>query len=238
MIDFINERIFKDPIDESGEDVKYLKTKYFNDLNSYIRPIAGKLLLNFEPYKIKVEDSYKDAIKDSAENFFCTDEDGLVNVEKELNPALSDDFSTYLKLRQDNDGKFGEVDYLSHLAKYFNYILSACADKNGNIAFSTACRNNKEKALATTFLVPLLELTYDFVSQYEDNDKSEIKQTKDFILDCIKHIEQSYKGILTITTGIGKPAVLVSPFSKPSVIKVLLCILDNEWHHIMMKTFF
>ena len=191
FIDFINERIFKDPIDESGEDVKYLKTKYFNDLNSYIRPIAGKLLLNFEPYKIKVEDSYKDAIKDSAENFFCTDEDGLVNVEKELNPALSDDFSTYLKLRQDNDGKFGEVDYLSHLAKYFNYILSACADKNGNIAFSTACRNNKEKALATTFLVPLLELTYDFVSQYEDNDKSEIKQTKDFILDCIKHIEQS-----------------------------------------------
>lgn len=190
FIEFINERIFKDPIDESGEEVKYLKTKYFNGLNSHIRPIVGKLLLDFEPRLIKVEDSYKEAMKDSAENFFCTDEDGLVNVEKELNPALSDDFSKYLKLRQ-NDGKFGEVNYLSHLAKYFNYILSACADKNGNIAFCTACRNNKEKALATTFLVPLLELAYDFVSQYEDNDKSEIKQTKDFILDCIKHIEQS-----------------------------------------------
>ena len=182
FIEFINERIFKDPIDESGEEVKYLKTKYFNGLNSHIRPIVGKLLLDFEPRLIKVEDSYKEAMKDSAENFFCTDEDGLVNVEKELNPALSDDFSKYLKLRQ-NDGKFGEVNYLSHLAKYFNYILSACADKNGNIAFCTACRNNKEKALATTFLVPLLELAYDFVSQYEDNDKSEIKQTKDFILD-------------------------------------------------------
>lgn len=110
---------------------------------------------------------------------------------KSTKPRVERRFSAYLKLRQDNDGKFGEVDYLSHLAKYFNYILSACADKNGNIAFSTACRNNKEKALATTFLVPLLELTYDFVSQYEDNDKSEIKQTKDFILECIKHIEQS-----------------------------------------------
>lgn len=191
FIEFINERIFKDPIDESGEEVKYLKTKYFNDLNSYIRPIVGKLLLDFEPRLVKVEDSYKEAMKDSAENFFCTDEDGLISVEKELSPALSDDFSAYLKTRQDNDGKFTEVDYLAHLAKYFNYILSACSDKDGNIAFSTACRSNKEKALATTFLIPLLELTYDFVSQYEDNDKLEIKETKDFILDCIKHIERS-----------------------------------------------
>ena len=54
--------------------IKYLKVSYFNQMNSYIRPIVGRLLLDFEPQSIKIEDSYREAMKDSAEDFFCTDE--------------------------------------------------------------------------------------------------------------------------------------------------------------------
>ena len=89
--EFLVKDIFNEPIDESGEEVKYLKVSYFNQMNSYIRPIVGRLLLDFEPQSIKIEDSYREAMKDSAEDFFCTDE--LVSVVKELNPAISDDFS-------------------------------------------------------------------------------------------------------------------------------------------------
>lgn len=186
--EFLVKDIFNEPIDESGEEVKYLKVSYFNQMNSYIRPIVGRLLLDFEPQSIKIEDSYREAMKDSAEDFFCTDE--LVSVVKELNPAISDDFSAYLEKCKEQ-GKYTSVDYIRNVGKYFSYILSACSNSDGKIAFSTACRNNKEKALATTFLIPLLELTYDFISQYEDNEDQVTRETKDFILDSIKFIESS-----------------------------------------------
>ena len=188
--EFLNNGIFNEPIDESGEEVKYLKISYFSKINSYLRPIAGKLLLDFEPQSIKIEDSYKDAMKESAEEFYCSDE--LIDVEKELNPALNDDFAAYLDKCKEQ-GKYLCVDYIRNLAKYFDYILYACANKDGKIAFSisSACRNKKEKSLAISFLIPLLELTYDFISQYEDPDDTVTKETKDFILDCIKFIEHS-----------------------------------------------
>lgn len=188
--EFLNNSIFNEPIDESGEEVKYLKISYFSKMNSYLRPISGKLLLDFEPQSIKVEDSYKDAMKESAEDFYCSDE--LIDVEKELNPALNDDFAAYLDKCKEQ-GKYISVDYIRNLAKYFDYILYACANKDGKIAFSisSACRNKKEKSLAISFLIPLLELTYDFISQYEDPDDTVTKDTKDFVLDCIEYIRHS-----------------------------------------------
>lgn len=190
--DFISRDIFNEPIDESGEEVKYLKTSFFDSrLNSYILPIVGKLLLDFEPQEIKLEDTYKDALKDSdnASYFYCADE--LVNVRKELLPALKDDLSDYLS-ECSKQGKYTSINYLINLQRYFSYILSACANKDGDIAFNTPCKN-PSRALAESFLIPLLELTYDFVSQYEDGEDSVIKETKDFILDSIKFIEHSDK---------------------------------------------
>lgn len=189
--DFITRDIFNEPIDESGEDVKYLKTNFFNSLDSYIFPIVNKLLLEFEPQIIKLEDNYKNALKDSenATNFYCGDE--LVNVEKELLPATKDDICQYLN-KCNSEGKYTSVNYLKNLNKYFSYILLACADSNGNMVFNTSCKD-EESALSDTFLIPMLELTYDFISQYEDADDYVVKETKDFILDCTKYIERSTK---------------------------------------------
>lgn len=61
--EFLVKDIFNEPIDESGEEVKYLKVSYFNQMNSYIRPIVGRLLLDFEPQSIKIEDSYREAMR-------------------------------------------------------------------------------------------------------------------------------------------------------------------------------
>lgn len=113
-------------------------------MNSYIRPIVGRLLLDFEPQSIKIEDSYREAMKDSAEDFFCTDE--LVSVVKELNPAISNDFSAYLEKCKEQ-GKYTSVDYIRNVGKYFSYILSACSNSDGKIAFQLHAEITKRKHL-------------------------------------------------------------------------------------------
>ena len=189
--DFITRDIFNEPIDESGEEVKYLKTIYFNKLDSYIFPLIKELLLDFEPRKIQLEENYKEPLKekDTANNFYCSDE--LFSVQKDLLPAIQKDICEYLT-KCNSEGKYTGIDYYKNLNKYFNYILSACANSKGEMAFNTSCKEVDE-ALAETFLIPIFELTYDFISQYEDSEDSVVKETKDFILDCTKYIERSSK---------------------------------------------
>lgn len=188
--DFISQSIFKEPIDEGGEDVTYLKTSFFDTLDSHIFPIINKLLLDFEPCELTMQREFIDAFKNDndAKCFFCSDE--TINVEKELCTALKDDLFKHLEDCKNAEGKFLEINYYTHLNKYFSYILEACSDKNGNIAFNTPYKY-PEEALADSFLIPLLELTYDFVSQYEDGEAPTIKEVRDFLLDCIKFVEQS-----------------------------------------------
>lgn len=190
--EFVAQNIFNEPIDESGEEVKYLKTDFFNKLDSHLFILIKDLLLNFEPRKVTLEKDYIDALKDSdnACNFYCTDE--LISIET-VRSALQDDVSGYL-LKCQERGKYIDINYLATLNKYFMYILSACSNENGEIAFNSPCKDS-DAALTDTFLIPLFELTYDFVSQYEDSDDGVVKEVRDFLLDCIKHIEHSRDGL-------------------------------------------
>ena len=45
--EFITQSIFNEPIDEGGEEVTYLKTSYFETLDSHLFPIVKELLLDF-----------------------------------------------------------------------------------------------------------------------------------------------------------------------------------------------
>ena len=188
--EFITQSIFNEPIDEGGEEVTYLKTSFFETIDSHLFPIVKDLLLDFEPRELTMEKDYIDAFKDeiNAKCFYCSDE--TINVEKELCPALKDDLSILLDKCKNSDAKYLDINYYTHLNKYFSYILDACADKNGKIAFNSPYKY-AEEALADSFLIPLLELTYDFVSQYEDSEAPAIKEVRDFLLDCIKHVEHS-----------------------------------------------
>lgn len=188
--EFITQSIFNEPIDEGGEEVTYLKTSFFETIDSHLFPIVKDLLLDFEPRELTMEKDYIDAFKDeiNAKCFYCSDE--TINVEKELCPALKDDLSIFLDKCKNSDAKYLDINYYTHLNKYFSYILDACADKNGKITFNSPYKY-AEEALADSFLIPLLELTYDFVSQYEDSEAPAIKEVRDFLLDCIKHVEHS-----------------------------------------------
>ena len=188
--EFITQSIFNEPIDEGGEEVTYLKTSFFETIDSHLFPIVKDLLLDFEPRELTMEKDYIDAFKDeiNAKCFYCSDE--TINVEKELCPALKDDLSIFLDKCKNSDAKYLDINYYTHLNKYFSYILDACADKNGKIAFNSPYKY-AEEALADSFLIPLLELTYDFVSQYEDSEAPAIKEVRDFLLDYIKHVEHS-----------------------------------------------
>ena len=188
--EFITQSIFNEPIDEGGEEVTYLKTSFFETIDSHLFPIVKDLLLDFEPRELTMEKDYIDAFKDeiNAKCFYCSDE--TINVEKELCPALKDDLSIFLDKCKNSDAKYLDINYYTHLNKYFSYILDACADKNGKIAFNSPYKY-AEEALADSFLIPLLELTYDFVSLYEDSEAPAIKEVRDFLLDCIKHVEHS-----------------------------------------------
>ena len=190
--EFITQSIFNEPIDEGGEEVTYLKTSFFETIDSHLFPIVKDLLLDFEPRELTMEKDYIDAFKDeiNAKCFYCSDE--TINVEKELCPALKDDLSIFLDKCKNSDAKYLDINYYTHLNKYFSYILDACADKNGKIAFNSPYKY-AEEALADSFLIPLLELTYDCVSQYEDSEAPAIKEVRDFLLDCIKHVEHSKK---------------------------------------------
>lgn len=189
---FLTQKIFKDPIDESGEEVTYLKVEHFNNIDSYLFPLFTELLLNFEPRLINLSKTYKDALRSSTKDFFCTSEEELVSIDNDLLPALSDDVKEMLSKEQ-SKGKFDGVNYIEHINKYFHYILSALTNKNGEIAFSMVGDKQRAETFATTFLIPLFELSYDFMSQYEDDSDDKIKNTKDFLLECIKAIENGLK---------------------------------------------
>lgn len=188
--EFITQSIFNEPIDEGGEEVTYLKTSYFETLDSHLFPIVKELLLDFEPRELTMEKDYIDAFKNEADakSFFCSDE--TINVEKVLCPALKDDLCLFLDKCKNSEAKYLNINYYTHLNKYFSYILDACANEEGEIAFNSPYKY-AEEALADSFLIPLLELTYDFVSQYEDNEAPSIKEVRDFLLDCIKYVEHS-----------------------------------------------
>lgn len=186
--DFIARDIFKEPIDNSGEPVRYLKTSYLNEIDPYLFKIMKPLLLEMQPHLIKGTEGNKKALRASYQNFYGEDEGELVKVEGELVPALAKDISAYLKSLQE-EGHYGNINYVVNINKYFSYILSACANEENMMAFSMiGDANNKGYVMTDIFLIPLLELAYDFISQYEDDLEASVKETKDFILHLINKL--------------------------------------------------
>jgi hypothetical protein len=185
--DFITKPIFSEPIDGTGNDaVKYLKTEYFNEIDSRLWKHMGEWLLNFEPCTYKINRDDREALMSCPDTFFVSED--LVEADKIL-VALQKDLSCYLKEKQDL-GFYPRVDYLKNIHKYFTYVLSACSDKDGNVIFKTP-NKRFEESFANAFAIPLFEIVYDLISQYEDDNDTGFKQTKDFVLDCIKWTEKA-----------------------------------------------
>ena len=184
--ELITKPIFKEPIDEGGEAVSYLKTQFFNELNGRIQAaILGKVISEFQPIEFEIKD-YKQDLKECIPYFFCSSE--RINTEIDLIPVLRDDlYSIHLKKYQE-EGKFDSVNYIEHIQPYLSYILSGISDAEGNIAFGMINDSKPDEVLASNFLIPLIELTYDFISLYQDDSIKETRESLDFLLNLINQI--------------------------------------------------
>jgi hypothetical protein len=187
--ELITKSIFREPIDEGGEAVTYLKTQFFNDVNGRIQAaILGKVLTEFQPIEFDVKD-FKQDLRDCVPFFLCSS--ATINTEIDLIAVLRDDFySIHLKNYQ-QEGKFDSVNYIEHIHPYFTYILNGISDSDGNISFGMINDSKPDEIIATTFLTPLLELTYDFISLYQDDTIKETRESLDFLLHLINSINKS-----------------------------------------------
>jgi len=189
--ELITKSVFKEPIDEGGEAVSYLKTQFFNDINGRIQSVVlGKALTEFRPIEFEVKD-FKQDLKECVSYFLCSSE--VINTELDLIPSIRDDFySIHLKKYQ-QEGRFDTVNYIEHIQPYLSYILNGISDSNGNIAFGMINDSNSDQILASTFLIPLLELTYDFISLYQDDTVKETRESLDFLLTLINAANKSFQ---------------------------------------------
>ena len=187
--ELITKSIFKEPIDEGGEAVSYLKTQFFNEINGRIQAvILGKVLTEFQPLEFDIKD-FKNDLRDCVPFFLCGSE--KINTEIDLIPVLREDlYSNHLKNFQ-KEGKFDSVNYIEHIQPYFSYILNGISDSEGNIAFGMINDTKRDEILESTFLTPLLELSYDFISLYQDDSVKETRESLDFLLCLINLINKS-----------------------------------------------
>lgn len=186
--ELITKSIFKEPIDEGGEAVSYLKTQFFNDLNGRIQAaFLGKALTEFQPLEFDIKD-FKNDLRDCVPYFLCGSQ--KINTEIDLIPVLREDlYVNHLKNFQ-KEGKFDSVNYIEHIQPYFSYILSGISDSEGNIAFGMINDTKPDEILESTFLIPLLELSYDFISLYQDDSVKETRESLDFLLHLISLINK------------------------------------------------
>ncbi|KAA6343085.1 hypothetical protein EZS27_009216 [termite gut metagenome] len=186
--EIITKPIFKEPIDEGGEAVTYLKTDIFNDIDGRLYPLLSKMLFDFSPIEFEIKD-FKLILKDYTEHFYCSAK--KCNVENDLLPVLKNDlYASFLKKLQEEE-KYTSINYIEHIQPYFSYILSGISDENGDMAFGMINDRNPDKVLSDSFIIPLIELTYDFISLYQDDSLKEIKETLDFLLLIISKINES-----------------------------------------------
>lgn len=187
--ELITKSIFREPIDDGGEAVTYLKTGFFNEIPGRIQAaMLNKLIISFEPQEFNITE-YKLDLKDCTPYFYCASE--IKNSEIDVLSALREDlYQTHLK-RFETLGKYTTVNYIEHIHPYFSYILNGISDNDGNMAFGMINDSKPEEVISTTFLIPLLELTYDFISLYEDDSLKETRETLDFLLNIISQINES-----------------------------------------------
>lgn len=187
--ELVTRPIFKEPIDDGGESVTYLKTGFFNEIPGKIQAVMlNRLLTSFEPQEFEIEDCKSD-LKDCVTYFYSANK--TINAESDLLSVLRDDlYIIHLKKFQD-EGNYSSVNYIEHIQPYFSYILNGISDNKGNIAFGMIGDTEPCKVLSEIFLIPLLELTYDFISLYQDDSVKETRETLNFLLSIIHQINES-----------------------------------------------
>lgn len=188
--ELITKTIFNEPIDDGGEAVTYLKTDFFNQFPGRTKSkYLAKELISFAPNSFELDETDKTDLRECVNLFYCNSK--LLNADQDILPELQKDIYNDKLLKYQEEGNYTRVDYAKHIEPFFSYILSGISDENGQIGFGMINDNKPDEVLSNTFLLPLLELTYDFISLYQDDSIKETRETLDFILKIIDQITKS-----------------------------------------------
>ena len=181
---------FSDPIESSEEGsspITYVKTEYFNDFSEELKDeFLPKLITEIKPVAISF-DSNRDYILKSKKYLFCSP--NTVNISQKLLPALAKDVNDGILKPLKEKGTYLELDYDLTTRKYFDFFLRSIANENNEIAFGMVDDVSADQSFCELFLLPLIHLSYDFITQYEEESITRNKQAAEFLLNILSDIK-------------------------------------------------
>lgn len=186
--------LFFQPVDSQSDTVKYLNDKFFEEKipPHIINSVFKNLLFNNCPNKVTIGElnshfsKCKTAFIGSKKLKYRSEI--LSIIESDLN---STDETRKVSLKHfQSQSKYKKAEWRV-IGYYLNTILESISDQEGNIAFGVLGNDNWQDLFATTILKPLIQLTYDFIIQFEDSNEQSTQHCCDFLLEVIKLIDSS-----------------------------------------------
>jgi hypothetical protein len=189
--EFLSEfTFFSDPIESSEEGsspITYVKTDFFGDFSEELKDeFLPKLISEIKPINISF-DNNRDYILKSKKFLFCSP--NVINISQKLMPTLAKDVNEgILKPFKEKD-IYLELDYDLTIRKYFDFFLRSIANEENNIAFGMVDDVAADQSFCELFLLPLIHLSYDFITQYEEESIARNKQAAEFLLNMLTNIK-------------------------------------------------
>lgn len=181
---------FSDPIESSEEGsspITYVKTEYFNDFSEELKDeFLPKLITEIKPTAISF-DSNRDFILKSKKYLFCSP--NTVNISQRLLPALSKDVNDGILKPLKENGIYIELDYDLTIRKYFDFFLRSIANENNEITFGMVDDVAADQSFCELFLLPLIHLSYDFITLYEEESITRNKQAAELLLNILSDVK-------------------------------------------------
>jgi len=181
---------FSDPIEsseESSSPITYVKTEYFNDFSEELKDeFLPKLIAEIKPISISFDDN-RDYILKSKKYLFCSP--STISIPQRLLPALSKDINEGILKPSKENGSYLELDYDLTIRKYFDFFLRSIANEKNEITFGMVDDVAVDQSFCDLFLLPLIHLSYDFITQYEEESIIRNKQAAEFLLNILSDIK-------------------------------------------------
>lgn len=181
---------FSDPIESSEEGsspITYVKTEYFNDFSEEMKDeFLPRLITEIKPVAISF-DNNRNYILKSKKYLFCSP--STINISQRLLPALAKDVNDGILKPLKENGTYLELDYDLTIRKYFDFFLRSIANVNNEIAFGMVDDVAADQSFCELFLLPLIHLCYDFITQYEEESITRNKQAAEFLLNILTDVK-------------------------------------------------
>jgi hypothetical protein len=185
-IQFLKEnQVLRELLDESVGDasVRYIKTGLFEKIPTELQNLIKELLINLGPYHIEAaNEDLKSSLSEYKGLFYASAQTTSISA---IIDALREDI---LKIR-DESNKYSQINF-DLLHGYIDLLLNSISNQEDEIVFGSINYGASE-LLSKTFLTPLFSILYDFITIYEDEHESRIRNVLDFILLLINKSENS-----------------------------------------------